>query len=240
MNISHPAIQDTLNERELYEKLLPLDNARIVELGCGTGVHTRNIASNGLNREIVAYEVDTIQHELNSSAKLAGDKGLSNITFKLGGAEKIDEAAESVDVVMMFKSLHHVPIEEMPTALLEISRVLKPGGLAYISEPIFDGQFNDVLRLFHDEQHVRQCAFDSLCAAVDEKTLTLVEQVFFHSPVHFDNFVDLDKRIIQATHSDHQLDAETYKAVQIAFEKHMTAQGANFLAPMRVDLLRKN
>ena len=240
MNISHPAITETINEAELYEKLLPLDDVRIVELGCGTGVHTRNIASAGPDRQIVAYEVDTIQHERNDAEKKAGTSALANITFKLGGAENIDEADESVDVVMMFKSLHHVPIESMPTALTEIGRVLKPGGLAYISEPIFDGEFNDVLKLFHDEQRVRQCAFDAIVDAVKKKTLTLVEQIFFHAPVHFDSFDDLDGRIIQATHSDHQLDAETYRAVRTAFEKHLTNTGANFLAPMRIDLLRKD
>lgn len=239
MNISHPAIKDTLVEHALYEKLLPLDGARIVDLGCGTGLHTRNIAANGVNRELVAYEVDTIQHEKNCAAKIAAPQDMPNIAFKLGGAQAIDEADASVDIVMMFKSLHHVPIESMPMALSEIRRVLKPGGLAYISEPIFGGEFNDVLKLFHDEQQVRQHAFNALSAAVKGNELELLEQVFFHSPVHFDNFADLDKRIIQATHTDHSLNTQTYKAVEQAFEKHMTAEGANFLAPMRVDLLRK-
>jgi len=235
MQISHDAINDTLIEQDLYERLLPLDGARIVELGCGAGLHTRNVAAGGANREVIAYEVDTVQHEKNCLS----DK-TPNVNFKYGGAQEIDEVDGSVDVVMLFKSLHHVPIDEMPAALKEIKRVLKPGGLAYISEPIFAGEFNEVLRLFHDEQHVRQCAFDAVQKSVNDGVLELVDQVFFHSPVHFTDFEELDTKIIQATHSEHRLDTSTYKLVKEAFEKHLTAQGADFLMPMRVDVLKKS
>jgi 2-methylisocitrate lyase-like PEP mutase family enzyme len=66
----------------------------------------------------------------------------------------------------MFKSLHHVPVPLMDQALAEIRRVLKPGGLAYISEPVFAGEFNEVLRLFHDESIVRREAFSAIERAV--------------------------------------------------------------------------
>ncbi|MGR8950203.1 MAG: class I SAM-dependent methyltransferase [Gammaproteobacteria bacterium] len=234
MRIAATEIGETLTEQDLYESLLPLDNARILELGCGAGAHTRNIAARGLGRAVVAYEVDDIQHKKNLVAEHS-----QNIEFKYGGAEEIAEADESVDVVMMFKSLHHVPIGNMAVALQEIHRVLKPNGLAYISEPVFDGPFNEVLRLFHDEQHVRECAFEALKNAVDSDLFELEKQVFFSSPVHFDNFEELDESIIQATHTQHSLDAETYEQVRAAFQQHVTADGADFLAPMRVDLLRK-
>ena len=50
----------------------------------------------------------------------------------LGGAQAIDLPADSIDLVIMLKSLHHVPTELMDRALAEIHRVLKPGGLAYL------------------------------------------------------------------------------------------------------------
>ena len=183
MRIAATEIGETLTEQDLYESLLPLNNGRILELGCGAGVHTRNIAARGSGRTVVAYEVDDIQHNKNLVAEHS-----QNIEFKYGGAEDIAEADESVDVVMMFKSLHHVPIENMPTALQEIHRVLKPNGLAYISEPVFDGPFNEVLRLFHDEKQVRECAFDALKNAVNTNLFELQKQVFFSRPGAFRQF----------------------------------------------------
>ena len=234
MQIAQTPIGETLDEQTLYEQLLPLDGARIVELGCGAGMHTRNIALGGSKRELHAYEVDKVQHEKNLKADTP-----HNIVFKYGGAENIDEADASVDVVMMFKSLHHVPLGETANALQEIHRILKPGGLAYISEPVFGGDFNDVLRLFHNEEKVRQHAFEAVRTAVEQGLFVLQQEIFFGAPVHFDDFADLDRKIIQATHTEHRLDDDTYAQVETAFNRHMTAQGANFVAPMRVDLLRK-
>ena len=65
----------------------------------------------------------------------------------------------------------------------EIRRVLKPGGLLYISEPIFAGEFNEILRLFHDEQKVREAAFNTIKKVVDGGLFNLVEETFFNSPM---------------------------------------------------------
>lgn len=56
------------------------------------------------------------------------------------------------------KSLYPVPMEDR--GLLGVHRVLKPGGLAYISEPVYAGGFNDIMRIFHNEKSVREAAFE--------------------------------------------------------------------------------
>ncbi|MFK5984243.1 MAG: class I SAM-dependent methyltransferase [Pseudomonadota bacterium] len=73
---------------------------------------------------------------------------MENVKFIKAGAEKIPLADRSIDVVFMFKSFHHIPIDLMGIALHEIKRILKADGIVYISEPIFDGDFNQVLRLY--------------------------------------------------------------------------------------------
>jgi hypothetical protein len=117
--------------------------------------------------------------------------------------------------------------------------VLKPGGLAYISEPVFAGEFNEVLRLFHDEQKVRLAAFNTVKKAVDDGLFSLVEETFFNSPMKFAGFAEFEEKVIKATHSDHSLDEELFDLVKQRFEQHIGDDGAHFLAPIRVDLLQK-
>ena len=234
MKITAEQINVSCPEPEIYNRLLSLDNKHILELGCGGADKTRKIAVSGVNRKITAMEVDEIAHQKNLRIT-----DLPNVTFILAGAQDIPLDDESVDVVFMFKSLHHVPLELMDPSMREISRVLKPGGLAYISEPIFDGEFNEILRLFHDEQKVREAAFKTVTNAVDQGLFTLLEQTFFNSPTRYENFAEFENKIINATHSHHALDEALYQRVKQGFEAHLGDDGAHFLSPVRVDLLQK-
>ncbi len=234
MKIADPSVTIVREEREVFDSLLPLQGAHILELGCGKAEKTRSIAQGGKVARIMALEVDQIQHAKNLQI---GD--LPNVTFSLGGAEAIPAEDNSFDIVIMFKSLHHVPMEVMDRALAEIARVLKPGGVAYISEPVYAGDFNELLRMFHDEKVVREAAFAAITRAVAGGMLELAKQEFFNSRNHFDSFDQFDQRIIQVTHTQHRLSAELYDAVREKFMRNMTSQGADFTTPIRVDLLRK-
>jgi len=234
MKIAEAEIETTCIEAEIYERLLTLDDKHILELGCGSAQITRNIASTGSGRTITALEVDEIAH--NKNLQICD---LPNVRFELSGAQQIPLDDESVDVAFMFKSLHHVPVDLMQPSMHEIKRVLKPGGHAYISEPVFAGDFNEILRLFHDEQKVREAAFAMVKNTVDAGLFELVDEVFFNSPMHFENFAEFEENTIRATHSEHNLDDELYVTVKHRFEQHMSDEGASFLMPIRVDLLRK-
>ena len=215
-------------------KQLPLDQSVMVELGCGKADITRFIASNGSGRKVIATEVDAIQHEKNL---LIDD--LPNVTFLMAGAESIPAENDSVDVVFMFKSLHHVPLDKMDEALGEIRRVLKPGGFAYISEPIFSGDFNEVLRLFHDEEQVRSAAYQAIQKAVDGKLLSQIGEIEFNSPMAFESFESFADKVVNVTHTDHNLSSDLLKKIEIQFMKNMTKEGARFKMPIRINLLQK-
>ncbi len=234
MKIAAEQIELNCPEPEIYNRLLSLDNKHILELGCGAAIKTQNIATSGANRKLTALEVDEIAHQKNLQIT-----DLPNVTFVLAGAQDIPLDDDSVNVVFMFKSLHHVPPELMEPSMREIRRVLKPGGLAYISEPVFAGEFNEILRLFHNEKIVRETAFKVVKNAVDEGLFTLVEQTFFNSPTRFESFAEFENRIINATHSDHALDEKLYHRVKQRFEAHLGDDGAHFWSPVRVDLLQK-
>jgi len=234
MKIQNPTAATRCNELDLIGQHLALDNATVLELGCGTAQMTRLIAERFPVARLIATEVDQTQHHKN----LASDHPRS-IEFHAGGAQAIDAPDNSVDMVFMFKSLHHVPGELMAQAMQEIARVLKPGGRAWISEPVYAGAFNNILRLFHDEKAVRELAFQAVCDAVASGKLALVEQIFCNTESRFKDFGEFEQRILKVTHTNHQLDAALYQTVQARFEAHLSAEGARFDNPLRIDLLQK-
>lgn len=234
LRISVDPIENNCSEREIIEGKLALDDKDILELGCGRADLTRLIARGGPRRRVLALEVDEIQHAKNLTLT-----DLPNVEFKLAGAQAIPVATASIDVVFMFKSLHHVPLEAMETALHEVARVLRPGGYAYLSEPIFAGAFNDILKIFHNEQRVRAAAFAAITAVVASGALASAEQIFFNAPLHFPNFEAFDRQVIGVTHTRHVLTPATYAEVRASFAQHMGAEGVRFPQPLRVDLLRK-
>lgn len=233
MRIADPDVSLVSDEKEIINALLSLPGASVLELGCGKAEKTRLVAQ--IAASVLALEVDPIQLANNQAADAP-----DNVRFEYGGAEAIPAADGRLDVVMMFKSLHHVPTELMDDALSEIRRVLKPGGLAYISEPVYAGDFNDILRLFHDEKAVRDAAFAAEVKAVSAQKLSLVKQTFFLQPMHFEDFSQYENRILKVTHTEHTLSPELIEAVRTKFNQHMTPDGATFHMPIRVDLFTKN
>ena len=234
MKIADPTQTLLVNEVKLMLEQLPFDGAQVLELGCGKAEKTRLLAETGRVSGILALEVDTIQHERNLQIA-----DLPNVQFRHAGAEAIPAEDSSIDIVLMFKSLHHVPMAFMDQALDEIARVLKPGGLAWISEPVYAGHLNEVFKLFHDEKVVREAAFAAICKAVERGALRSERQLFFNTRSYFESFERFDQRMIQVTHTSHQLAPELYARVKAKFESYLGPEGATFLNPQRVDVLCK-
>ena len=222
------------SQREVYESLLPLKTAQVLELGCGKAEITRAIAQAFPGAHITGLEVDRIQHEKN--LKLTP---LPNVRFGEGGAQAIDLPDASIDVVLMFKSLHHVPTDLLDHTLSEIRRVLKPGGLAYFEEPVYEGEYNEIMRVFHDEGVVRKAAFATLQRAVESGAMELVAEKFYMVPKGYRDFAQFEEQVRGTTHTEHHLRNEQLAAVREKFKRLMTPEGVTFQLPMRVDLLRR-
>ena len=233
MRINAPERYQSAEEIDIMEGLLSIRGHRVLELGCGGAFTTRLLVDRLGAAAVTATEVDRIQHEKNLSL------GLPNVTFRYGGAEAIDEPDASFDVVVMLKSLHHVPAGKMEQALDEIHRVLRPGGRFYCSEPVYWGPFNDLMRLIDDERVVREAAFAALKGAVERGLLTLEQELFFQSEGVYPDWQSFESRFLDVTHSERNLDAARRAEVRAAFERHLTPQGARFQKPHRVDLLRR-
>jgi len=233
MKLLEEDISQTFNEHYIVETF-NLNNKVILELGCGAAAMTQKIAETGFERKIIAYEVDSIQHEKNLKLEL------DNVEFVLNGAENILLEDASIDAVFMFKSFHHIPKDLMTKALEEIKRVLKPGGLAYISEPLFKGEQNELIAMFHDEEKVRIDAFNAIENFVERDEIKLFKEMFFYQESSYKNFEDFKIKQMNLSYNDDDISKELEKKVK---EKYLSFankdESAYFLKPFRVDILQK-
>ena len=97
----------------------------VLELGCGTGYFTRELARSGA--EIVAIDVSP---ELLEIAR--ANCSASSVRYEIQNAYDLSYPDAVFDSVVGSSVLHHLEINE---ALREIYRVLKSGGTIYFTEP---------------------------------------------------------------------------------------------------------
>lgn len=223
------------DELDLLQSLVDLkQHPQIIELGCGAAQLSRQLLVRCPACEVVGLDVDERQHAKN----LLNPQ--QRLHFVQAGAQAIPFEAGRFDLALMLKSLHHVPLDQLRQALAETHRVLRPKGLLYISEPVFAGALNEVMRLFHDEEQVRAAALRAVQEAVSSGgAWEQVSEIFFEMPVHYRDFAEFEQRMLGVTFVNHQLNKTTLQMVRERFEPHMTADGARFVRPMRVNLLRK-
>ncbi|KAI4273278.1 MAG: hypothetical protein LQ337_004748 [Flavoplaca oasis] len=94
-------------------------NARIVDLGAGTGKFTELLAARDENYHVVAVE----PHE--EMRKALSAKGLSTVDVLDGYANSMPVESQSVDAVVAAQAFHWFATDD---ALEEIHRILIPGG----------------------------------------------------------------------------------------------------------------
>jgi ubiquinone/menaquinone biosynthesis C-methylase UbiE len=225
-----PVIDDEL---DVLADLIPLDKRDIIELGCGAAQLARSLLSRFPDSRVTGLEVDDRQHAKNLASPQPG------LSFIASGAQAIPFADASFDVALMLKSLHHVPMPLLAQALADVGRVLRPRGHLYVSEPVYAGPFNEVIRLFNDEGVVRAAAQAAVDAAVRTDRWEQVVERHFEMPVVFKDFDDFEKRIMRPTFADHQIDDVKLAEVRASFEPHLGPAGAHFKRPMHVRLLRR-
>jgi SAM-dependent methyltransferase len=97
----------------------------VLELGCGTGYFTQELARCGA--DIVAVDVSP---ELLEIAR--ANCSAPNVRYEIQNAYELSYPGDAFDSVVGSSVLHHLEIEE---ALRQIHRVLRPAGTMFFTEP---------------------------------------------------------------------------------------------------------
>ncbi|MGH9522361.1 MAG: class I SAM-dependent methyltransferase [Terriglobales bacterium] len=114
----------------------PQPGERVLDLACGTGAPSLKVARRvGSSGHVIA--TDLSEEPLKIAAERARERGLENIQFRLADAHALPFAEGEFDLVtcrfgVMF-------FADLPRALSEVRRVLKPGGrVAFAAWGSFD------------------------------------------------------------------------------------------------------
>ena len=220
------------DELALLNRLVPLQAQRVIELGCGAAALSRKLLAAYPACRVTGLEVDATQHAKNLAAP-----PVPGLSFVAAGAQAIPFEGGSFDLALMLKSLHHIPPALMDQALAETRRVLRPGGLLYVSEPVFAGPLNEINRLFNDEQAVRRAAYEAVERAVASGRWRQVAEYHFMMPARFADFAEFERRATGVTFAERRFSPELRERVRQRFEELRPPAGQPFLRPMRVNLL---
>ena len=177
-----------LRHIEALTELVPPAGLRVIDVGCGDGAMVRALTR--LGAEVTGIEIDAHQLAPAQAATPAG-----NERYLEGRGEQLPLDDESVDLVLYFNSLHHVPPALHRKALEEARRVLVRDGAALIVEPLAEGDWFELVRPVEDETAVRAQAYAAIQAALGDLFLG-ERELIYRSPLAFKSFDEAAARIL--------------------------------------------
>jgi ubiquinone/menaquinone biosynthesis C-methylase UbiE len=163
-------------------------NARVLDMGCGAGHASFAVAPHA--ESVVAY--DLARPMLATVATAAIDRGLGNIRTKQGAAESLPFDDGSFDWVISRLSAHHW--HDVPQALAQVRRVLKPGGhalfidIAGTDHPLLDTHLQAV-EVLRDGSHIRDYRADEWLAFFERAGFVAKVRERWRMPIDFDAWV---------------------------------------------------
>lgn len=217
--------------REVFFDLLQLEGRRVLDVGCGETDLAHRLAERGA----IAFAIDPKAEAIEKARARAPASGA---TYRVAPAENMPFDDGFFDVVIFTNSLHHVAIDLMDRALAEAARVLKPGGLLLVSDPLPEGPRYELTRLIDDEKPERLAAW----AAVDRaaQTMHLEREIEFIDERPFADFESFRDNVCR---NDKRRRA--FAAHEDALRRNFDTLGVErdgvrwFDQPTRIRLLRK-
>ena len=116
--------------------LLELPSATtMLDIGCGNGVFAVAAASQFPNCKVVAF--DSLSSAIEDTKRRTSSAQCQNLRAEVASADALPLSDSSVDRVLIRNVLHHV--SSIDQAMVELSRVLSPGGLFLLEAPCNPG-----------------------------------------------------------------------------------------------------
>lgn len=106
----------------------------LLDCGCGVGSITLDLAELVAPGKVIGVDMDEGQLEIARAS--AQQRGLDNVTFEPGNVYELRFTSGTFDAVLAHTLLYH--LSDPLRAIKELRRVLKPTGLAAISDDDFD------------------------------------------------------------------------------------------------------
>jgi len=118
--------------KKFVEFIDPKSGEQIAELCCGTGAITLDLANKGKETHICASDISPDQIRV---AKWKAKKNNVDIEFSVQNASSTSYKSSSFDKVIISAALHEMTSSSRKSIFKEISRLLKPEGCFYVTEP---------------------------------------------------------------------------------------------------------
>lgn len=217
---------------DILETLLaPLQDRRILDIGCGRGHLLHALAERGARMA----GVDPDEAALEAARALVPKAQLHK-----AGALHLPWGDASMHVAIFLNSLHHVPVPEMLPALEEAARVVGKGGTIIVVEPLSEGTFFDALRLIEDETEVRQAAQEAIVRAMRRGVVSEISRIEFDRIEAFPDLAAFVARAVAADPARLEQAVAARDKLQARFETLSERDGRGYLLhqPIRLHHLK--
>jgi SAM-dependent methyltransferase len=105
-----------------------VEGRRVLDIACGEGYGAALLAQ-------VAASVTGVDIDADSIARASQTYAAASLRFVAGPATALPLPDASVDAIVSFETIEHLPADAQPRMLAEFARVLAPGGIVILSSP---------------------------------------------------------------------------------------------------------
>jgi SAM-dependent methyltransferase len=138
----------------MVQAAAPRAGDRAIDLGAGAGHAALALAPHLAHVDAI----DPTPEMLAVAARLAAERGITNVTWTEARADALPFADASFDIAVSRFSIHHWP--NPPESLREVARVLRPGGRAVLVDLVAPEEagldtFLNAVELLRDPTHGR-------------------------------------------------------------------------------------